>query len=851
MRPLKLLAAGLVLGLALLAWLWTRRGSEGGPGARPATEPSARTELASPRAPTRNGLGTLPGEPVSAAQRSELGAPPIPADSCRIRVREATSHAPVPDAHVWVQREDVSFDSPAWWRTMQRFNDVEPVLRSGLGDELTLDAEATVVVPRPGRALVVAAASGTLHGEGRLEPDDAECVVELTPFHALAVEVVDREQRPVPGALVALYWGEFDPLAGDRTWTADEAGRVWIPKLEGQLWPEGYRGPVRVSLAAGVACEPEFRLFTTETAPDGLRGEAVRLVAGDFGRVVVQLVDAQGAELALEGRVSLDRMAEEIAEELVPGSLAARAGGDLDARLVEGRAVFASVGLGLGFDLCVTADGHDSIWREIRGPTRPGEELRVSVPIGTRWARARGRVAGIRASFGGGRSTWAILSGRPVEGDQASFQTSVQEDQPFERPIVRATGVEGLGEPWLLELTWAGHGRLRTTVVPRLDAADGLVDFGEVRFEPAPELARVRVVDPEGAALPTTVEIETSSGKRCEFTDDQGGLRLTGASTDLPLRVRASHREWLPSEWMEIAAPGSETTLVLRRGAALEGLALLPRGAPLDAFELELSLAPSASMPEGLGGKLVEGGRFRFAPCEPGRARLVVTHEDRVLVERDGLELVAGETMRLEPLDLAAVLEPIAVTIEIASGEAWSDGHLEAREPDGTLTNWTRIGPSARAALLAPRPSLDLWVVGRGARATLFEGVRDGDRLVLPAAPALRLRLPPGLARPEPPLTLVVLGEVAAGAELPFDTYDALDFQEATVEADGSAWLRPPWPGRYELFWSLRHEVTGALTDVPREKTQTVVVGEASAPAEVEAELTREELAAAVRAAGG
>ena len=112
-------------------------------------------------------------------------------------------------------------------------------------------------MPSPPRALCLAAALGDLHAEGRLLPGDAECVLELRAYHALTVLVVDGSGRPLENALVALYWGEPDPWAHWMQWTADERGRVWLPKLEGQVYEEGYRGELRLTLASA-PCEPRW-----------------------------------------------------------------------------------------------------------------------------------------------------------------------------------------------------------------------------------------------------------------------------------------------------------------------------------------------------------------------------------------------------------------------------------------------------------------------------------------------------------------------------------------------------------------------------------------------------------------
>lgn len=832
--------------LALLYVLWGRT-----PGPAAATTPEeARSSLEGPRASLEDVVptaadGASQARPPGVAQRAPLSQTAGPGPTCRIRVVDAASQAPLPDAHVWIQREDVDVESPAWWWPMRRFNDVEPVLRSGLGDALALDHRAEAFVPRPTRARIVAAARNQLHGEATVEPGEAECVVELKSYHALAIEVVDRSERPVAGALVALYWGEFDPLDGRSTWVADAAGRVWFPKLESHFWSEEYRGPVRVSLAAGVAGEPEVVLFTPETTP----ADPVRLVAGDFGRLVLQLVDPHGRELALDGRAYID-LFDEVLED---PPLALRAGADIDAQLSSGRALFASVGLGMTFSVMIAVEDHEAVWREVPGPTESGQELLVLVPIGERCVRVRGRVQGIGACYGelAAHRTW--LTGHHAE-DHASFSGRAREGETFDRPSERASHGRDLGGPWILELFARGKAGVSTTVVATFDQQTGVVDLGDVRFEPVPELARVRVLDPTGAPAEwAVVEIKSSTDDRHAGTDETGIALLAGLASQLPLRVRATHGEWLASDWTRIDAPGSEATLSLRRGATLEGSALLPRGGELHDFGLALSIDPSAPDVAGttLAGELVEGGRFRFGPCEPGRAGLVVRWQEHVVAERHGIELVGGETTRLAPLDLAAGLHPLALTFELASGEPWSGGHLEVRDPDGQLSSWTTIGAAARAVLLAQRPSVDLWVAACGARVAFFEGVLDGDRLTLQPAPSVRLHLSAGIGRPDPPLELLVRGGLQSSETFEFETYDGLDFQAAVVGANGTAWLRMPRPGLHELEWFVRHAGTGAEFEIQQAETQTVELTETTTVPSVEVRLELEEVERALRQAGG
>jgi hypothetical protein len=784
--------------------------------------------------------------PSGSEERDAVAPAAAQGPTCRIRVVDAASRAPLPGARVWIQRADVEPESLAWWSAMQRYNDVELALRGGLGDEVALDGRAEAFVPRPARKRMVAAAYGEMHGETTLVGGADECIVELTPYHALAIEVVDRADDPIPGALVALYWGEPDPLENISTWAADADGFVRFPKLEAQAGLRGYRGPVHACLAAGVPGEPEAVQFTIDAVP----ADPIRLVAGDFGRIVLQLVDSRGEELALDGKAHLALEA----EELDGPSIAVQAGAYVvTATVSSGRAVFDTVGLGLSFFVAITADGQEPVPRHgVAGPTEAGEELLALVTVGKPLARARGRVHGIRACFGETSIPWTFVTGRSL-GPGVAFSDEVEvEGDRFDRPFYRTTEFAELGGPWILELSASGKPTARALVRPSLDERASVVDFGDVRFEPVPELARVRVRDDSGAVAPYAgVEIHSSGGESQQVCDGEGLSLVGGSLAQLPMVVRATHEARLPSDWARIEAPGSEIELVVRRGASVLGRLWPPAGTSRDDFEVWLRVEPDApgSQAHVATAVYVDEERFRLAPCASGRGTLTVSYLDgQAVYVRPGLELAPGQELELEPIDLSGVLHPFALTFELASGEPWQGGHLAVREADGELSTWTTIGDSARATFFSLRPSVDLWVTARGARAMFLESVLDGDRLTLSPAPSLRLRLSAGIRLPDPPLALQVRGAIDSDEE--FDAYYDLDTEAAAVAEDGSALLRVARPGRYELEWFVHHTGTGADFEVKRAQAQTVEVTESAVPV-VEAELGREEVERAVREAGG
>ena len=127
--------------------------------------------------------------------------------------------------------------------------------------------------------------------------------------------------------------------------------------------------------------------------------------------------------------------------------------------------------------------------------------------------------------------------------------------------------------------------------------------------------------------------------------------------------------------------------------------------------------------------------------------------------------------------------------------------------------------------------------------------VLDGDRLTLPPAPSVRLRLSPKVRRPDPPLALMVRG--ASSAETEFETYEDVDTEAAVVGEDGTAWLRVSRPGSYELHWFVRHTGTGVEHTVEQSHPQTVEVTDAPAIPGVETSIGPDEVERAIHAAGG
>lgn len=762
-------------------WLWSPlRGRFGaGPIEFRSGAPLPDRTMAIPPSPP------APDTPGASARRAAEPSPDEAAVTCRIRVVRAG--VPEPAARLWLQRDEVEVASPEWKALMTRFNDVEPVLAGGLGHELTLDANGAAQVPAPGRRLCLAAARDEWHGEAVLEPGQHECVVELTRQHSLAIEVLDGTGRPVADAFVVLSWGAFDPIDQRRPWKTDADGRVAIVKVENQVWPAGHAGPLRLSMGGGAPAEPDAVLFTFERMPPS----PVRFVLGPHGSLRVQLVDRNGREVAQDGDAELWQM---LATQRDP-SLSERAGAELGTRLVSGSARFDGLGLERFFEPSARAEGHLAVWGDAERLTRPGEEKVVRVLLGQQQLVARGLLAAIPAGFADRRASLRLTG----DGPNMRFQTLVEEGGAFEAKLWGWPMGE-IERPWSLALDRAGGALLHRAVAPSLDEARGVLDFGEIAFDPAPLEARLVVVDEAGNRVPgASIEIRTGAVTDRVTCDPDGRCRMAAVPAQA-LDVRATHATALASDWTRITDFDLEHKLALGRGAQLSGQLLLASGALLDEFEVRLRSA-DAEADEILSTWLLHDGRFRFENCPTGRFFLEVEFSRETVHGPVEVELEAGQSLEWPPIDLRRELHAIELHFALASGEPWTRGHLEAPRTNGAFESWFSIGPEATAILLSRGPALDLWVAGRGARPRYFEGVRDGDLLTLPAAPSVLLRLPRDIVLPPAPLVLLATGTRVRPEEVPLEPEEYDDIDEAIASDDGTVRFRPPWPGDYELEW--------------------------------------------------
>lgn len=743
---------------------------------------------------------------------------------CLIRVLRDADGEPLPAAELLVQRREVARDGFAWRAAMACLADVESVLRSGLGESIELDEHGEALVPAPAQPLAFAAAFGNLRAEGILRPETRLAEFRLEPYTRVLCEVVDPGGATLVGALVTLFSGEFDPLDSAHSFVTDARGRVEILRLEEHLDTEA--SEFRVALGRGLRGEPEVHVVALDQVPD----EPLRFVVREYGSVVVEWVDVRGDALSPGGWVELEVQPE---SGLPLGSQ--RLGQSFERRPFEaGRSVFQGVGLGKELWVSSSVAGHDVSEQRFQGPARHAEQVRVLLV-----ARERARRLRARGSVRDLPPEWVAAGvARVTVRDPGRFSGSLSPDGSFEVELPERFAPEARLETRQLELHLAGWTPLAITTQVVYDERSGTLDYGE-RSAPKPEGgARLLVTDRGGKPLWATIRHDEVTHK----TDQGGCLRLALRASELPARVRAEAAGHVTSEWLELREPGGEHTFALARSPLVRGGLIVPDGFDLQASELVLELVASGS-DEAVALEYREDGDFRGECATVGRHVLRVSLHGVLVLERADLELEAEQETDLGTLDLRGLVFGHSLVLARADGAELQAGEVELLGADGEGLAWFEVSRAGRLWVDSPSASLELWASAAGARPTLFRGVRDGDRLVLPTAPAVLVRVPVELPLPAQPFSLVLRLERTSPADVPFEP-DEYAHPLAVVDSRHEVRTSVAWPGSYVLNWSVRNALTE--DEEPLELPGQELVVPEDGQATIEARLTRAALAAAL-----
>jgi hypothetical protein len=724
----------------------------------------------------------LPGDRIAASSDENL---------LRVLVVEKGTGRPLAGARVLLQKEGV--DPLEWNEAWERWNDVEPMLAHGLGQAFVSDRRGIASVPQPSRQVWVTADLGELHGERRTDPKEEFCRVEVRAYHSLAIEVLDPLGRPVEGVRVALVESEHGEWWSAWSGITDSDGRAELHKLEEKLGDEN--APLALGPCLAVA-RPQQVEFTAATAPSG----PVRFVLEPSGAIEVVMSDAQGRALDVAGTLQL-----EVVRSDLPTCVSESGSHTVHARA--GSAVLEHVGLGLEFEVRSDVLGKRFRERTFAGPVTPGERIRVYLPLERAGTLLSGRALDER--------------GEPLRGVEITGEVPISAGSSRDKSFTTRTDARGRfkgdllvpltaedGVSLALVASTAGSAHRKASITVALPEDSSQVELGDVVLRQLDVLVRGTVVDEQGVPVGNAwIEardagtqqdlLEITGWSRRALSDSDG--RFVVASSSRPAAIELTAFSWgrLRPEPTRVPLGSENVVITLPRGGRLEGRALVPAGFDGGMLDFEFEYKRDRSHPrswENFG-----DGSFEVPAAEPGVLAARISYCDLVLWERDDIEIRAGETTQLGEIDLRDRLFVIAIDVVDEAGSPVQRGTLECSvnsDPDIEL----EIPPSGHVRIPSPRSFVSLLVNASGFRSERFDGVRNGDRLVLRAGILVRLSLPGDLPVVDPPLALRVI----------WSGQGAWEVEGSPAGHDGIVLVRLSEPGSYEFSWVVTNTLTGA-----------------------------------------
>lgn len=749
--------------------------------------------------------------PPPAAVRTELAPPELvepPSDGTPVQVVDAAG-APVADAIVtWFEKGIEGMDDLAPEPELAR-------LRREFGKSVRCDAAGTA---RVGPFERVVASSGERYAGAIRVRRGRPLVLTLQPRRTLAVQVTDRQGRPVGEVPIELRTRADDASAGSG-WTVatDAAGRAEFGPIDlfAHLDPAALRELwVAVDAPLGAPLRERLRLSALPEGP-------VEFTLPATGRLIVDLVDAEGAPLETVGSFTVRELWEFEREKL---------GEWPEARwpasrwfVVDGRSHYELPHVEAGLTFVVAADKGDDftqgMTQVVVGPREAGETVAVRLAAPKSDPETTARVTG------------AIVGedGKPLASTEVVVLWNDDDTRVTRRDLARGKTDAGgrLSAPigrWSSSRSNAEFVPWIEVVVPRADGngieASGMValprtreigalDFGEITVRPAPRFASGVVVDDtgapvEGATLNVTAVPAEAGMLRGDFTD-----RLLTASTsvdgrftiwgDAPrgrLSIRAGPGEaeravplWHASEFQELTAATAELRFVLWRCGTIVAPVV---GDPEEIAGLAFGTSVIRSDGETIGGW--HGGVGDDGVIETsipiGRARLEITRGGTVVAVRDGIEVKPGADAELEPIDLSATAHQVELSIVDENGQPIEAGWIvmpNAEDDERVARMKEMFGPERSRMFPFPRrPNVSLFEDGRttlrsdsplpafavgaaGRAAVVVRNPASSERIVLEPVPFVAV-------------VLEYEGEPLA-APLQF-------FVELSAEDDDEAWFR-------------------------------------------------------------
>lgn len=805
--------AGLLLALALAAWIFLRPASVAVSDAEAATLPAAAP--AAPEAGTWRGAESV--VPPGSLERSEIAAPEAAADpkapvyatpaadneGFLVRVVRKEGGAPIPFADVFYV--DVANLDPQRMAAAQAASHSLLEMIEFLAARYRAGADGSVRLPLPADQLWLAARSDRWFGtfDNKALPPEG-VTIECTPMSAVSALVTDAEGRPQPEIPVHLSvtdGGHEQSILSVRT---DARGIAIIQPLDMLARDSG--GATFALGLAGILAEPVRAEFDVRNPPE----EPLHLVLPPHGMLEVRLTAADGQPWA-EQAIVLAWNEQAIAEAIRAGQEARSSrdpmeGEGLSGVLTSGTLLLRPVGLGQPLMVrAKRADGTTIGEARAAGPSRSGETVRVEVleqsgasVVTGRALRADGKpFARARLSYelesSGARRNSA--SSGPLQTDtDGAFRLEIEEpawSEGSQRVLkLRAGGAPGSAEMAEADLSWS--------------LPPGVTDLGNLVLTLPPLLVSGRVMDDAGTPLPgvfVQVRAQVFYSKDQFYWNWEDGLQarsgadgsfaIHGKTDSALIRVTGSDEErWCAGSDVPPGSTGVQ--VVMRAAGRVSGKILLDAGANAEGMSLQLvSELEGDRETTHWGARIEEEGGFNFDTVPPGRYRLELSTQgsQAALAELDGLLVVAGEDCadpRLKPFDVRGQLRVLRVRAVDENGKPLQNFQVVEQRPDGNREHFW----ASQDEVLVPlreTPS-DLLVMLEGCLTVRIEDAVGDCEVRLVPGPRIRLVLSGAGSLPAGHRLVVGLKSAAGSVE------DASG-PSADVDAAGVAEFSAPLTG--------------------------------------------------------
>lgn len=603
------------------------------------------------------------------------GRDDLPIAGVEVRWYEPADEAGQPmDESVWLENADEL--------ALEDYSEYDALV-AGSEEFAISDAKGRVTIPGAIDRTIVVARSGALWGQSSCYvPRATEYVLALFPDADVVARVLDAEGRPDPDVPVVVQYRLFgdQPFAKLRG-TSDQDGVARIPHAGYALaqlldgWDAKSVADSKWSIAPQICAVGWPEVALDPRAPPNA---PIELRLPPLGEVELRVLrfDGQPANLELWPQLLL---AANLPDGVGSGPTRGFGGGPgprVRARPSAGQALFRHVGLGAELAVKVQANSASQPWVErFQGPKSANERVSVTVTLASASPTFVGRLVDPdRRPLANTRITtrlFSLPSATRIRFVNRSTNATIQSgrgtlatdaDGRFSLSYARDAAYGGVP---LLALIAAENEP--NALAARVELAelwtDGAHELGDVVLAPPPVVAAGKVVDAEGrpiAGASLGIAVFKGPAHIMATSDANGAFELRSVEPLDELLILVSAKGNLDGHVR--TSPGAHDLRIELVGAgSITGPIVFPADARFGDFYFNIQRSTQGREHHGWVEQHPGEGDLLYRDIEPGTYSIYVKKRGApggAKVARSGIEVRAGETAKIEPIDLVALFAP-------------------------------------------------------------------------------------------------------------------------------------------------------------------------------------------------